>query len=129
MSMITLEVQQRRDSSEDVEVVASIAALGCEFSSQSPVNKYERVGPEATKDKSLMNSSQPFHEARTAATGLKMVDILAQSDVDENQNVLNQRKVGCKCKKSTCLVKFCECVQNHTKCRSSCKCFNCGYDY
>jgi hypothetical protein len=46
-------------------------------------------------------------------------------DVKENKHV--HLTVGCKCKKSSCLKKFCECVQNRSKCGLSCKCYNCGY--
>lgn len=37
-----------------------------------------------------------------------------------------QHRVGCKCKKSMCLKKYCECFQNSIKCGMSCKCVNCG---
>lgn len=35
-------------------------------------------------------------------------------------------RVGCKCKKSKCLKKYCECFSNGIKCASHCKCENCG---
>ncbi|KAL7520907.1 hypothetical protein ACHAWX_005600 [Stephanocyclus meneghinianus] len=37
-----------------------------------------------------------------------------------------QHRVGCKCKKSMCLKKYCECFQNRIQCGISCKCINCG---
>jgi hypothetical protein len=34
-------------------------------------------------------------------------------------------KFGCKCKRSFCLKKYCECFQNATHCGLNCKCTNC----
>ncbi|KAL3795860.1 hypothetical protein ACHAWO_010152 [Cyclotella atomus] len=47
--------------------------------------------------------------------------------VQSKQIATQQQGTGCKCKKATCLVKFCECVQARTDCGASCKCFNCGH--
>lgn len=98
------EVQPEHGQDEAVEVVASI-------------------GTGASGDKIDGQSGTPKNISFNDAS---MVDLLKPS-ADENQNKHNRRKVGCKCKKAACLVKFCECVQLRTHCGPLCKCFNCGY--
>jgi hypothetical protein len=49
-------------------------------------------------------------------------------DVQQMQGSIPSKvhRVGCKCKKSKCLKKYCECFSNGIKCASHCKCENCG---
>jgi hypothetical protein len=40
-------------------------------------------------------------------------------------HITKARITGCKCKKSACLKKYCDCYQNDTLCSNACKCTGC----
>jgi len=40
-------------------------------------------------------------------------------------NASVEHKLGCKCRKSSCLKKYCECYSANVKCSSACRCVNC----
>ena len=42
-----------------------------------------------------------------------------------NQNTINKKLMGCNCKNSTCLKRFCECFSRMKYCNNNCQCKNC----
>jgi hypothetical protein len=117
MSKIILqEVQQGYCMDEAVEVVASISVANQDNSAEKDGGLSENQGIYG------INPGSQHKEAKADS----MMDATEHS-ANENLNKQNQRTGGCKCKKSACLMKFCECVQQRTHCGEFCKCFNCGY--
>jgi hypothetical protein len=113
MSKVIL--QEASGEVEAVEVIATMEILDGEACSN---HKGEGCN---------INTDSNSQTTNTAVTKEKDL-ALAKVSVDENHNALNERKAGCKCKRSACLRKFCECVQAKIHCGPSCKCFNCGYE-
>ena len=49
-------------------------------------------------------------------------------DLDDdtiNQNTINKKLMGCNCKNSTCLKRYCECFSRMKYCNNNCQCKNC----
>ena len=42
-----------------------------------------------------------------------------------NQNTINKKLMGCYCKNSTCLKRYCECFSRMKYCNNNCQCKNC----
>lgn len=50
--------------------------------------------------------------------------VVSGSPISNEKSVMSH-KAGCKCRKSFCLKKYCECYHHDVKCGSNCKCINC----
>ena len=109
---------------QEVEAVEVVAAVSANQDIPKPVMLET---PRYQSGSSLkIDSRNQSREGKNSSSTGEVSDVASSADdVKENNHV--QLTVGCKCKKSTCLKKFCECVQNRSKCGMSCKCHNCGY--
>ena len=108
----------------EVEAVEVVASVGTD---QDMPKHVMLENPRYLSGLSLkIDSRNQSSEGKNSSTNGEISDVASSADdVKENKHV--QLTVGCKCKKSTCLKKFCECVQNRSKCGLSCKCYNCSY--
>ena len=70
-----------------------------------------------------INMESPHPQSKLNHTYKKMsIDL---DDDTINQNTINKKIMGCNCKNSTCLKRYCECFSRMKYCNNNCQCKNC----
>ena len=75
-----------------------------------------------------INMRSPYSQSKLNQINNSFTYKKMSIDLDDdtiNQNTFNKKLMGCNCKNSTCLKRYCECFSRMKYCNNNCQCKNC----
>jgi len=91
--------------------------LSCMNTSQHEVARNEAIKTILIRNPSAFDTKFGSGSSRPTSPNSNEISVTSSKKVSH--------KVGCKCRKSACLKKYCECYHANLKCGSNCRCVGC----